>query len=162
MIWIRDATWDLLQCPVGGASKSVGAPVEDTTAATEDTAAADFVHHIVKPCGKTANFWAFHKLYNPTHHPDLQDVAHFMLCHTNISTKGRTTSGLNKHLQHRHCEEYESMNERGPSCMSAEKEWQPSVAAYFQGRPRIRVLQILIWSIFMQLPISLWPSCSLL
>jgi hypothetical protein len=116
---------------VGGAPKSVGAPVEDTTPATEDIAAADFVRHLVKPHGKTANFWAFYKLYNPTHHPDLQDVAHCMLCHTNVSTKGHTTSGLNKHLQHRHCEEYESMNERGPSCMSAETERQPSVAGIF-------------------------------
>ncbi len=113
---------------VGGAPKSVGAIVEDTTAATEDTAAADFVRHLVKPRGKTANFWVFYKLYDPTHHPDLQDVAHCMLCHMHISTKGRTTSGLNKHLQHRHREDYESMNERGPSCMSAETERQPSVA----------------------------------
>jgi hypothetical protein len=92
---------------VGGTPKSVGAPVGDTTAATEDTAAADFVRHLVKPRGKTANFWTFYKLYDPTHHPDLQDVAHCMLCHTNISTKGCTTSGLNKHLQNRHREEYE-------------------------------------------------------
>jgi hypothetical protein len=121
---------------VGGAPKSVGAPVEDTTAATEDTAAADFLHHLVKHRGKTANFWDFYKLYDPTHHPDLQDVAHCMPCHTNISTKGHTTSGLNKHLQHRHHEEYESMNERCPSCMSAETEWQPSVAGIFPRKAK--------------------------
>ncbi len=56
---------------VGGTPKSVGTPVEDTTAATEDTSAAEFVRHLVKPCGKIANFWAFYKLYDPTHHPDL-------------------------------------------------------------------------------------------
>jgi hypothetical protein len=116
---------------VGGTPKSVGAPVKDTTAATEDTATAVFVCHLVKPRGKTANFWAFYKLYNPVHHPDLHDVAHCMLCHTNKSTKERTISVLNKHLQHRHHEEYESMNEKGPSCMSAETERQPSVAGIF-------------------------------
>ncbi len=75
---------------VGGAPKSVGAPVEDTTAATEDTAAADFVRHLVKPFGRWEDrqLLGFYKLYDPTHHPHLQDVTHCMLCHTNISTKG--------------------------------------------------------------------------
>jgi hypothetical protein len=104
-----------LDMSVGVASKSVGA-AEDPTAATEDAAAADFVHHLVKTHGKTANFWSFYKLYNPTHHPDLEHLAHCMLCQPDTSTKGCTTSGLNKHLQHRHREEYDSINEKGPSC----------------------------------------------
>ena len=50
---------------VGGTLKSVGAPVEDTTSATGDTAAADFFHHLVKPHGKTANFLGFLQVVQP-------------------------------------------------------------------------------------------------
>ncbi len=106
-----------LDMSVGGASKSFGA-AEDPIAAIEDAADDEFVRILVKPCGKTASFWSFYKVYNPTHHPDLKDLAHCMLCHVDISTKGRSTSGLTKHLQHRHREEYESIEEKVPSGIS--------------------------------------------
>ena len=87
---------------------SIGA-VEDLTTGRKETATV--VRHLVDPTGKTGNFWDFYKLYDPIHHPDLQDLAHCTLCQTDISIKGRTTTGLNKHLRHKHREQYELINE---------------------------------------------------
>jgi len=73
-------------------------------------------------------------LYDPTHHPDLQNFAHCILCHASISTKGRTTTGLTKHLQYKHREEYEKMNERSVVSMRKDTEGTPSVASIFQKK----------------------------
>ena len=42
------------------------------------------------------------------------------LCHTNISTKGHTTTGLTKHLQYKHRKEDEKLNERSASSMGTD------------------------------------------
>jgi hypothetical protein len=110
---------------------SVGA-VEDLMAGTEETAAATLVRHLVKPTGKTGNFWAFYRLYHPNHHPGFKDLSHCLLCHTDISIKRRTTTGLNKHLQHKHREQYESMNEK----KAVDEPSLPSVARIFPKKPK--------------------------
>ncbi len=91
------ASVENLDLLVGGASKSVGAvnnldmsvgsasksfvAAEDPTAAIEDAADDEFVHILFKPRGKAASLWSFYKVYDPTHHPDLKDLAHCTLCH---------------------------------------------------------------------------------
>jgi hypothetical protein len=59
-----------------------------------------FVRHLVDPKGKTGSFWQFDKVIRP-------HSSSCTLCQTDISIKGRTTTGLNKHLRHKHREQYE-------------------------------------------------------
>ena len=113
-------------------AKSVNGTLGDTENIA--TAAAFSAQHLIKPQGKTATFWPLYKLYDPTHHPDLQNFAHCILCHVSISTKGRTTTGLTNHLQYKHCEEYEKMNETSVISMRKDTEGTPSVADIFQKK----------------------------
>ncbi len=101
-----------------GNNKSVdtilAASVTAAAEGAEETSAAVAtpVRHLINPTGKTGAFWRFYLLYHPNHHPgNLQNVAHCTICQTDISIKGRTTTGLTKHLQFKHREQYESMND---------------------------------------------------
>ncbi len=101
-----------------GNNKSVDTMLAASVAAAAEGAeeisatVATPVRHLIKPTGKTGAFWGFYQLYHPNHHPgNLQNVAHCTLCQTDISIKGRTTTGLTKHLRFKHREQYESMND---------------------------------------------------
>ena len=122
----------MLSDSVGNLNKSTDGTLGDTE--NIPTATATSAYHLIKPRGKIATFWTLYKLYDPTHHPDLQNFAHCILCHASISTKGRTTTGLTKHLQYKHREEYEKMNERSVVSMRKDTEGTPSVASIFQKK----------------------------
>ena len=79
--------------------------------AEETSAAVATPVRLIKPVGKTGAFWSYYELYHPNHHPEKQNLAHCTLCQTDISIKGRSTTGLTKHLRYKHREEYESMND---------------------------------------------------
>ena len=122
----------MLSDSVGNLNKSADSTLGDTE--NIPTAKATSAYHLIKPRGKIATFWTLYNLYDPTHHPDLQNFAHCILCHASISTKGRTTTGLTKHLQYKHREEYEKMNERSVVSMRKDTEGTPSVASIFQKK----------------------------
>ena len=96
--------------------------------AEETSAAVATPVRLIKPVGKTGAFWSYYELYHPNHHPEKQNLAHCTLCQTDISIKGRTTTGLTKHLRYKHREEYESMNDNKADGS------QTSVASIFPKR----------------------------
>ena len=99
-----------------GNNKSVDTMLAASVAAAaegaeETSAAVATPVRLIKPVGKTGAFWSYYELYHPNHHPEKQNLAHCTLCQTDISIKGRSTTGLTKHLRYKHREEYESMND---------------------------------------------------
>ena len=96
--------------------------------AEETSADVATLVRLIKPVGKTGSFWSYYKLDHPNHHPEKQNLAHCTLCQTDTSFKGRTTTGLTKHLQYKHREEYESMNDNKADGS------QTSVASIFPKR----------------------------
>ena len=63
----RTTVNELLETSVENSHKSNG-DAQVITAATENTAAV--ARHLIKPHGKTGNFWAFYMLYDPRYHPN--------------------------------------------------------------------------------------------
>jgi len=68
-------------------------------------------------------------LYDPRYHPNHRENAHCTHCFADISIKGRTTSGLKRHLQSRHREQFESINDTAST--SSETTGQQSISHLF-------------------------------
>jgi hypothetical protein len=132
----RTTVDELLATSVENSHKSNG-DVQVITAATENTAAV--ARHLIKPHRKTGNFWAFYMLYDLQYHPNHRENAHCTLCFADISIKGCTTSGLKRHLQSRHCEQFESINDTAST--SSETTGQRSISHLFPKAKNMNDIQ---------------------
>lgn len=118
----------MMSAAVTSFSSSVSSTNEETLPLLQEQ--DDRQDHLLNPRHKTGLCWKYFKLYDPRHHSNMKDKANCTLCHADISIKGRTTTGLTKHLKHKHLVEWEALNERKASSFSSSMV-QPSVGDVF-------------------------------
>eukprot|EP00956_Cyclotella_meneghiniana_P041904 scaffold244197_cov36-Cyclotella_meneghiniana.AAC.2 len=71
---------------------------------------------LCKPTGVTSKWWDYFHRINPLKHPGYKDCAACLICFKNkkatqgtVKTKGGATSGLKRHMQSHHREEYDKI-----------------------------------------------------
>ncbi len=73
---------------------------------------------------KTAGCWKHFMIYDTNEHKEKKDIAKCSLCGTDISFRGPSTSGMNKHLKFLHSEEWQELqksNGKFFDCASSQK-----------------------------------------
>ena len=95
----------------GGESPFVGAAkVTSTSRPTDGVVPPTLI--CKPPSASVAPCWAYFRLFDPSHHPDLESYVQCMLCDARISRGGdRSTGGMNKHLMYKHIKEYKEMKQ---------------------------------------------------
>ena len=69
---------------------------------------------LCRPSGVHSSWWDHYNKFNPLKHPSMKDKAACLLCFKakkytlgTVSLKGGNTSGLSRHFQHNHREEFD-------------------------------------------------------